>query len=453
MMHPRLVTRLVITLAGIHLIGGAWLMGGYFSAAPWLMGITGWLAGIIAIFHAVQALGPPRTKHQAPRTLILSLCWGLLIALLFASLLNPAYREIVSDTGKQFLFKLHPKWLPSVVSVERSLPMIFQMTGSLALAWSLFTVVESRRRLRSLLLASTVNAFALGLAGGILKLIGAENPLYFFKSVNPSFFASFTYHNHWVAFATLNLCFATGLLAHAVRHRQNDRSDSNRFAALGAMAFFLLLSLLLVESRAGLLIAIIYTLGGSLYLISRKLDRLKAMPKYVGIAVTLLIGVGYVSLQISEKQLGNVSEKYEKTWYTFWDADAEIDDFRFNSGPKIAGDLIKEKPLLGWGFGSYFYAMKVYAPDYLEEDVGAQFAHNDWMQFFAELGGIGFFLFAFPLAYAIYKYRRPNVTANWIRFGLGMVLFMALWEFPLSNPTVLAHFVVGFIVSVKLKTD
>ena len=164
------------------------------------------------------------------------------------------------------------------------------------------------------------------------------------------------------------------------------------------------------------------------------------------------MAVGYLSVLISEKQIDYTAKKYEKAWYAFWDSDKDVDSFRFKHGPKIAVDIIKDKPMLGWGWGSYKYAMARYAPKYIGQNVIAQYAHCDWLQFLGDLGVIGFSLFVAPIIYLICKYRKPDIVAIWICLGLSVILFIALFEFPLSNPAVLSHFMVGLIASIGLRS-
>ena len=417
--------------------------------APWIMGISGWIAFLISIFFLHTDLYLRKANPALNKIWIL---WVGLIVFLVISLLNPSYSEITVEEGILFAYNSPVIWLPSVVSQSRSIPMIFQFTGTLVLAWSVLAIFNERRLHRKLLFFCVFNASLLAFIGAFFKLLRAANPLGFFRSVNPSFFASFTYHNHWVAFASLALFTATGLFVYHLKNSQRDRIDFNRLSLLGALGFFLLLSLLLVESRTGLLVLGIYLvcliLGFALFLSRRG----KVLSKITILAVLGLLVLGCLSLLISEKAIDKMVKEYKIAWHALWSPDREVDSFRFNHGPKIVVNLIKDKPITGWGWGSYHYAMKRYAPKYIGEHVITQYAHCDWLQFLAELGVIGFSLFIVPIVYLVYKYREPDPVAIWVCLGLNVILFMAFFEYPLSNPAVLSHFMVGLFGSIGLRS-
>lgn len=442
-------TKLPLFFLALHLIGGAWLLGGYYSAASWVMGGSG-LAALAVALAATWKGGKVRRCEGAKVRLAFIICWGLLAMLMAVSLLNESYRSLDTGAGLRFLFKLHPTWLPSVISAERSGPMIFQFCGSLAAGLSLLLL--PRHQCRLLLKLCVGSAVILALLGAALDLIGAENPLLFFKSVNPSFFASFSYHNHWVAYATVCFGFALFLATRAMRHRTGERSDNNQIGFYAAAVLFLFLSLLIVESRAGVMVAVFFLIAAGVRLLIRRSSFSVARGPFFAAVVTLLLAtVAVLTWQISQKQLDRVGDRYEDTWYSFWDPDEEVADFRFDSGPKIAMDLIQEKPLLGWGFGSYYYSMHIVAPDYLEDGVSAQYAHNDWLQFIGELGLVGILLLIAPPLYGLYRFRKSKVHTGWITYSLAIILFMALFEFPLSNPAVMAHFLIGAITVIRFK--
>ncbi|MCH6257379.1 O-antigen ligase family protein [Puniceicoccaceae bacterium K14] len=436
---------MIFYLMAFSLVSVPWLRGGYFSWVPWLLGITSLASLSLTAFSAISVVG---FRKNNPAFSKYWFAWFLLVVLLVVSLLNPSFRTV--QLGEGFLLsKLdHYEWLPSVVSVDRSFSKITTFLSILVLGWCLHAQQFSGRQLRRLLLICSINALLLALIGTFYDLAGVEAPLGVFKEVNPSFFASFTYHNHWVAFAGVNLFIASYLSVHVARTRRGDRNDANRFAAFIALCFFLFLSLLVVESRAGVLVAFLYVLC---VLWTVGLRKLVPILRSVGqpglkrrwtapVAITgLLIILGASAIVISESQLETVSEKYGDAWLGLWDSDPKVNDFRFDQGPKIALELIKDRPIWGWGWGSYYYAMKQYAPLYIDDKATAQYAHNDWLQFFSELGAAGFLLLVLPICLQAFRYFKSGGKLNWLHTGLGVVLLLALFEFPLSNSAVLLH--------------
>ncbi|MCB1120390.1 MAG: O-antigen ligase family protein [Verrucomicrobiae bacterium] len=440
MNHPSILRReyLFVSLALATLIPGAWMMGGYYSKAPYWMGIGGWVCGLVALY---QVLRRPALWKTSVASHPVWLGWGVLVVWLLISLLNPTYRPVDLPTGSTYALGESVDWLPGVMSVQRSGPMILQLTGSMVLAWSFMALVRSGRRMRLFLWGLLINAFVLSLVGAWFKVTGAENILQVFQAVNPKFFASFTYHNHWVAFAGFHLMLGTGLACYYSFHpaRQVTRGrGANRIVFLWVANFFLLLSLFLCESRTGLLFAAAYGFILVLYFMRRWLV---ARDKPVAwISWTLgfgLLALGWFSYQIVLPQLSRTTGRVEEAWYAIWDNESEVDNFRFNVGPRITTRLIARKPYLGWGWGSYPFAMSIYAPDYLDDQY-AQFAHNDWLQFVAELGAVGCFLFVFPLVHMSIYFRPQNNLTRFTRVGMALLLAMAFFEGPFTNPVVLA---------------
>jgi O-antigen ligase len=120
--------------------------------------------------------------------------------------------------------------------------------------------------------------------------------------------------------------------------------------------------------------------------------------------------------------------------------------------------MFKDRPIWGWGFGSHRYLYQLYARDEYRYPNGIvkhikEFAHNDWMQFLAEFGVVGLFLLTAPACYVAWLTRRawlrPESPSHWLIVAMALILFLATFEFPLSNPAVLVHF--GILLTLALK--
>ena len=440
---------ILAVLALVIIIPGSWLMGGYYSLAPHWMGIGGWLALVFALYELFTDKG---LRNQNPALKRIWVLWIGLLVYLGISLCNPAYVPIEVARGMTYRSGDPVEWLPSVVALGVSAPMVLQLTGSLVLAWSLLAVIRTRRSIRFILLGLVVNAMVLGIVGAYFKVTGADNILNYFASVNDKFYASFTYHNHWVAFASFHLFIASGLLAHFREHIRDRGGSVNLVVFLWVACFFLFLSLLLVESRTGVLAALIYLS----YVVMHNLrNRLKSVfqfhwPSLLGVVGLIILGV--ISYVIVLPQLTSTSDRISKSWYSFWAEEESVDNFRFNTGPKITADLINEKPVLGWGWGSYPLAMSIFAPQYLDNQM-AQFAHNDWLQFIAELGALGVFLFAFPLVHMSTHLRARDLLTRFTRWGIVVLLFFAFFEGPMTNPVILASVLVVFCCDLSSRHE
>ena len=114
--------------------------------------------------------------------------------------------------------------------------------------------------------------------------------------------------------------------------------------------------------------------------------------------------------------------------------------------------LVMEKPMWGWGLGSFVHVFPIFAGPEFATSKGTtmrvEFAHNDWLQNWAELGTVGFLgLIAVPAGLIVRVLRKhrplPPITA-WLLAGLLLILFLATFEFPFSNAAILAH---GFVLT------
>ena len=301
-----------------------------------------------------------------------------------------------------------------------------------------------------------INAAILSLVGAWFKVVGSNSLLGIFKAVNDKFYASFTYHNHWVAFAGFHLMVGTGLACYYAFHPQRklrSHRDLNKIVFLCVSSFFLFLSLFLVESRTGLLVGVGYLGVMGLYFLRRRLVLRNKSTKLV--SVLSLVGIcalAIVSYQIVYPQLSQTNHRITKAWYQFWDEESEVDNFRFETGPKITAQLIEEKTAFGWGWGSYPLAMSIFAPQYLENTY-AQHAHNDWLQYVAELGVIGLLLYVFPLVHMSIHFSPQDNLTRFCRLGIGMLMIMAFIDGPFTNPVVLASVLVVFFSDLGIRSQ
>lgn len=423
----------IVLIALGTIIGGSWLMGGYYSKAPYWMGTGGWIGGVFALFHIFT---DKSLRSNNPALKPVWVLWAVFLCYVGISLLNPDYKQIEVPRGMTYMHVNSVEWLPSVISVTISAPMILQLSGSMVLAWSLLALIPSRKSIRILLLGLVLNAFVLSLVGAYFKVTGAEDILNFYRAVNSKFFASFTYHNHWVAYACFHLFLGTGLIVHYRDRFRGRRKGTNIVGLLWISCFFLFLSLSLVESRAGILVSACYLLFLMIYFVRKRLRNLLGQLKRSILLGIVLIVLGVVSYRIVSPQLTETTGRIQDSWIALFSEEKEVDNFRFNVGPRITLDLIEERPMLGWGWGSYPFAMSIFAPDYM--DAMAQFAHNDWLQFISELGILGLLLFVIPIAYISANHWSGDSLTSFSRWGIALLLFIAFFEGPFTNPVVLA---------------
>lgn len=169
-------------------------------------------------------------------------------------------------------------------------------------------------------------------------------------------------------------------------------------------------------------------------------------------ALALIVGVGLVftSLTLNPNKTHDLGSEISNT-VTF---EGDISNGRFYLW-NGTWDMIKERPLLGTGFGTY----SLYFPEYKDERYTAavHHAHNDPLQYWAELGILGPVLF-YALAIAglvrtikaLKKLRPEQVTERTMIAGgfaaLTALVVQAHVSFLFYNLSIL--FVAGFVLAL-----
>jgi O-antigen ligase len=312
-----------------------------------------------------------------------------------------------------------------------------------------------------------------------------------FPARNPRFFASFHYYNHWVAFAVLSLGATLAVAkfwnVKAINPRRLLSRRPRYDLLILACALFIWLSLPLSGSRSGMLLAIPFLFFCANHYrwaaFAKRADgakrkkrritpddletapeqhfeepeeeeplrasaRMRSRMAFLFVsAFAVLIGLFLIAQ--SKEFSGRLDQ-------TIGQLESGSLDLRFHASPRDTAQMIAERPVWGWGLGNYQHAFWLFAgPEYRDAEgrikMRNEFAHNDWLQFLAELGVVGFTLLIIPPVVAAWKaWRAPAGTlAPGTALAIALVLFLAAWDFPLSNPAVFLLFCVLFAISAN----
>lgn len=133
-------------------------------------------------------------------------------------------------------------------------------------------------------------------------------------------------------------------------------------------------------------------------------------------------------------------------WETIWNRLHEPNPYSLRAELVHSSiDMIRDRPLLGFGLGTWSDAYPAYAR--FDDGNFVNQAHNDWLQWAVE-GGIPFFLIMFAIALWTV---RPAVRALWGVGILAVFLHCAI-DYPMQQRPALAAFffsIIGTIVSEK----
>jgi hypothetical protein len=340
----------------------------------------------------------------------------------------------------------HFAGLPSTQDRERTVWFGTAWIALLTVAWLLSLVPWSRRERRQFWLWWGFQAGVLAAVGLWFRATGATQMLGFGEAVNPWFFASFRYHNHWVAFALLGLGW---LLAWwwSRRHHPWRRNDPRALVAVAIGALFL--SLPFSHSRSGMLFAVAWG-GLLLWGLARSLGNEEGKsgerPRHQQRRWIVLGGglAGLIAMVVSAPALEHRWEGTLEQWEAYQQGGTF--DIRFGPAPAASLELIGQKPLWGWGAGSYFRAFPSVAGDAFRYETWGrerlarlEFAHCDWLQFPAEIGLGGMSLLLLLLGLALWRaaqagrFRRLGTGDGWIWLSLATLALFATWDFPLGN--------------------
>jgi O-antigen ligase len=275
--------------------------------------------------------------------------------------------------------------------------------------------------------------------------------------VQPYFFSSFIYHNHWGAFTVLMVAICLGLVFHfARRGRSRNFWHSPGFGGLIAIAL-LIVTIPLSGSRSCSVLIALFLLGA----FARWLVRFTHERRRGGFSVVwpiaaasiALIAAGYFAYDLArpmiEKRLANTQ--------------VDIETLRANPAAstrlKLYRDtwlMAQERPWFGWGMASYptvFYLRNSqrYPIPHLSNQVHFHDAHCDWLQSLSEVGFVGTALLGLCALVPIYHRRRglrQSPLTTHLLAGLGLILLYAWLEFPFGNGAVIVAFWVCLFCAV-----
>jgi len=431
----------------------SWAFGGGAGWAKTAICISGSLAPLITIaaLKDFRLGGHPLVKPLLP---LLPLVGFNLLVLI--STFQPSLRTTVIEGGQVYLRCNNLSFWPSSARPVLALQALWLFDVIALSSYNLLLAIRHRSTLRGLLFALAANALALSVFGSLQKFAGA-NGLFFNQvpSPNPSFFASFIYHNHWGAFVVLMLAVSLGLLF-SLRPWSGYRDFWHSPALASVMAiFFLAVTIPLSGSRSCSILAVLLLTAAFIHglrrvaLHQRELGKsrrgpLTALVLTIVLAATILFTLTRQTIETrvadtqqqlavmrSEGSIGGRAQLYGDTWH-----------------------MACDRPWFGWGLGSYGTVFSFYNTQHAVDNLPQYYedAHSDWLQLFAETGAIGTILLLGFLLVPVFQLRQlRQITAlpRYLLGGCGLILLYAGIEFPFGNPAVTIAFWTCFFAAVR----
>lgn len=337
-------------------------------------------------------------------------------------------------------------WLPATVDRATTFAKALPWLSALLLGAALRQTAPGRRAVRLLWGALLGQGVLVAVVGVFFFFSDRAHILGLVRARHGYHFASFAYRNHWTAFTLLLMALALGFAFSALRRWQSERGRLDATLAGLGLALLLALTLPLPGSRSGVVLASLLLLFALVRLAwlfwharparhasaSKRLARLGGV---LALVVAVLAG-GYLLSRDTLKPHWVRTQNQLKSLLA-GGADLRVELTRDTL--KLAAD----RPVWGWGVGSYGLVFHLYQGDYLRDKSGAVttrvlHAHNDWAQVAAETGAVGLLLLAIPAGLLLLRaVRHGGTLVRWGAGGLLLVLAYALVDFPLHCPAVL----------------
>lgn len=318
-------------------------------------------------------------------------------------------------------------WLPSTTMPgEGWLKMLYIIAVYMA-GVGLSFVALTTTVIRRLLLILSLNAFALSMLGYIALYSESKDILWMYSPV-VSYFSTFTHAQHYAAFGLLWTLVMLGMVLHLRRQGQAVHFMA-RWGVLLIAACAILASTVLIAGAAlhkGLLA---FGVGACLIaeaIYAHKSDQRRSSTLYSILGIVLIVaGCLYPVYRIY--QTGELSG-------IPWSLQSELWQNAFA--------LFLDKPLFGWGIGSFetVFALKSEADLALGRVLTP---HSDLLHILVEQGIVGLLVWLLPVAYVGIRFLRcpgKRVLNAHLWVALTVMLVLALVSFPLQNPACLFSF-------------
>lgn len=443
-----------------------WLVCGHLVLLPWAFGgMPFWSQCASLALSAVSlawALRPrdypdatatgraPFRLYPLPKLARFPVFWlGLaLLTLIAIQALNPAW--VYTTDGKDWWLRgvRAMPWLPTGIEVPVKEGGPWRTLIIYASAWLLVCAVWvgfTRRHTFQILFTTLVaNGFALAGAGMLQRLKGNGRILGLFEAPTSYFVATIPYKNHAAAYFNILLGLAAGLSFWHFGRSLRRLEKSSPAGVFAFMAVAIAIMVLFSFSRAGTILMLAQTvIVLVIYLVRAARTPPDQQSHLTTVLVVVLLG-SFVWLGSYSMKIGRVTVSLDR----LLTSDRMVSITNRGIAHQATWEMARDRLAFGWGAGSFGYYFPVYQQQHPEiyhyPDGRRAFwehAHNDYLEWLAEIGIVGLGLLALAAAYLIWitfkRYAWENPLVVFALLGLATTLAHAWVDFPFRNPAVL----------------
>ncbi len=473
-LHP--LEKALLLVTATHLCFLPWAIGG-MTNNPWPL----WISLVFAVLGFVLALVPRQyTEAHAregefklvmwPKLVRFPIFWLGLVLLLFMTVqaLNPAFRYY--NTGR--IWSIEPvaatTWLPTGVEAPMNGRLGFEdmnawrMILMYAAPWltvcSLWVGITRRLTLLALFATLAVNGAVLALVGMVEIVHPGQGQILWLVDA-PKHVSTFVYKNHAGAYFNLVLAVCAALIHWHFSRSERRLERTNPAPLFVFCAVLVAMMTLLSHSRMATILMMVFLLVSMIgFGVRRSLsgteNRNPAMLGVLGVVLVLFVGLGVYYLDQDKVVERMESLGSEREYTTTVERRLEVDQGTWA--------MVKDRPLTGWGAGSFRYVFQtLYRNRYplLVQPAEAghgwrwDYAHNDHLQILAELGLFGALLLLAGTAYWLFKLFRHEIFSRphalLVLLGLLLLLVHSVVDLQLYCPAVLLTWCVLWVLTTR----
>lgn len=343
-------------------------------------------------------------------------------------------------------------WLPSSATPHatmRNLPYFVLLIGIVGPC--VFCLV-SEKTFENLLWVFLINSLILSIIGLMVKFSGSDKMLGLIQPPQGTeryFFSSFTYKNHWGCYMVLSL----GVVATLFEKHRNSHFNKFNFLFFVCIILFAF-TVILSGSRS---CSIIYLLLSSVVVCRMISSYLPMSGTYYMVSVISSLSLlCLVVIFAIKSDIRNYEEMINTTRIYIFDFlnDKQHTRYSLSLG---TWSMFLESPVYGWGLGSYEFVFNYYKSGEfrglnLGDDLHFVYAHNDILQYFAEIGISGtillVLLFTTPL---FYRFKNSVTSSKWLLAVCFIVLVYSFFEFPFRTPAVSLMFTILYSAACRVE--
>ena len=351
-------------------------------------------------------------------------------------------------------------YLPTIPLISAKIWVSFlYFVTQISIGFFAFYYLKERAQIRKFTLLLVVAAVLLAFLGIVQKVnyVPSDNLKEIFgiwDTPEPRYFyASFTYKNHWSAYAILIIsCLFALKTRESLRcnfYRKNDLKSIFYFVGLG----ILLISIPHSGSRSGIVVLLFLIILLTLVLFKKNILRLKTLTGLcLVIIMSCLVGL-FLNKETTKEMLSNTISQIQN----------EKPPLRFLLWKDLVGQISK-KTFWGYGYDSYATINPIFQSKKIRDQrtIGLANAHNsyipligyghsDILEWISEFGWVGLSFFILPVILLICRnlFFSKSIFSQIISIGALSFLLYCCFDFPTRSPACLIIFSVIVGISSK----